>query len=415
MSYRFIAFFQFPLLLLYFIFFNENISAQNNIGVGTTTPNPKAIFDIFSTDKGFLLPRMTTIQRNAIAPSGNADVGLLVYDTNDNLYYYWNAAQWVPFPQASANSFNINTTFDNNTRVFSITDGSGTLTTTIPDNDNQTLSLNGQQLSISDGNSVILPTTTDNQTLSIAGNVISISNGNSITLPTFIDTDAQTLTLNGNTLSISNGNSVTLPIDADSDPLNEIQTLNITQNGNAISWQLSNNGGNGNFNIQDNDWSGAGTGSMTTTTTNDNVGIGINPTEKLSVAGNLLLNGALKGSVRIYNNETAIDVTYGNANAYATQSPVTLSEGTWYITVSGRMSDRGTPDRIRWGIRNVTDNLMVIEGTTFTDDEYDLFTVSQIVTIPVGQTKTYAIAAWRGLANNGVYMGPTATLAVRID
>ena len=37
------------------------------VGVGTITPDGSAKLDISSTDKGLLIPRMTTIQRNAIA------------------------------------------------------------------------------------------------------------------------------------------------------------------------------------------------------------------------------------------------------------------------------------------------------------------------------------------------------------
>lgn len=50
-----------------------------------------------------------------------------------------------------------------------------------------------------------------NQTLSMVGGTISLSgNGGSITLPTGFD--QQTLSLNGATLAISNGNEVTLPV-----------------------------------------------------------------------------------------------------------------------------------------------------------------------------------------------------------
>ncbi|MCC6462416.1 MAG: hypothetical protein IT260_18255 [Saprospiraceae bacterium] len=48
----------------------------------------------------------------------------------------------------------------------------------------------------------------DQQTLSLSGATLSISNGNSVTLP---DKDQQTLTLNNNNLSISGGNAVALP------------------------------------------------------------------------------------------------------------------------------------------------------------------------------------------------------------
>ena len=50
-----------------------------------------------------------------------------------------------------------------------------------------------------------------NQTLSQTGNVVTLSgDGGSFTLPT--DLDAQTLSLTGNQLSISNGNTVTIPV-----------------------------------------------------------------------------------------------------------------------------------------------------------------------------------------------------------
>jgi len=76
------------------------------------------------------------------------------------------------------------------------------------DSDNQTLSISGNSLSISNGNSVTLPTGTTYTAgtgIAISGNTISntgdLSNSNEI----------QTLSLSGNSLSISNGNSVTIP------------------------------------------------------------------------------------------------------------------------------------------------------------------------------------------------------------
>ena len=52
-----------------------------------------------------------------------------------------------------------------------------------------------------------------NQTLSQAGNVVTLSGGGgSFTLPTYLD--EQTLSLSGNQLSISNGNTVTIPVPA---------------------------------------------------------------------------------------------------------------------------------------------------------------------------------------------------------
>ena len=57
-----------------------------------------------------------------------------------------------------------------------------------------------------------LPTGTDSQSLSLSGNVLSISSGNSVTLSmSGANTDSQTLSISGTLLSISNGNQVTLP------------------------------------------------------------------------------------------------------------------------------------------------------------------------------------------------------------
>lgn len=52
--------------------------SYSQIGVGTPTPNSSALLDVFSTTKGFLPPRMTQAQRNAIT---SPTEGLVVYCT----------------------------------------------------------------------------------------------------------------------------------------------------------------------------------------------------------------------------------------------------------------------------------------------------------------------------------------------
>jgi hypothetical protein len=52
-----------------------------NIGIGTSTPDASALVDLSSTEKGFLVPRMTTTQRDLISSPAN---GLLLYNTTDN-------------------------------------------------------------------------------------------------------------------------------------------------------------------------------------------------------------------------------------------------------------------------------------------------------------------------------------------
>jgi hypothetical protein len=66
--------------------------ANLRIGINSTTPNASAVLDVVSTDKGFLPPRMTTTQRNAIASPA---AGLMVYDTTLNAMFYFNGTIWI--------------------------------------------------------------------------------------------------------------------------------------------------------------------------------------------------------------------------------------------------------------------------------------------------------------------------------
>lgn len=64
------------------------------VGINTLAENAKAEFVVRSpnNDKGILLPRMTAAQMNAIAMPVE---GLLVYCSDNNTFYYRDAAAWV--------------------------------------------------------------------------------------------------------------------------------------------------------------------------------------------------------------------------------------------------------------------------------------------------------------------------------
>lgn len=66
--------------------------AQNNIGVGTTSPHASAKVDVQSTTQGMLVPRMKNTQRLAIPSPAN---GLLVFDTTTNSFWFHNGTKWV--------------------------------------------------------------------------------------------------------------------------------------------------------------------------------------------------------------------------------------------------------------------------------------------------------------------------------
>jgi hypothetical protein len=59
--------------------------------LGTTTENTSALLNVSSTTQGFLPPRMTTTQKNAI---GTPAAGLVVYDTTTNKLCCYNGTTW---------------------------------------------------------------------------------------------------------------------------------------------------------------------------------------------------------------------------------------------------------------------------------------------------------------------------------
>jgi len=70
-----------------------NLKAQ--VGINTTTPDASAALDITSTNQGVLIPRMTQVQRVAIASPAT---GLLVFQTDNTVgFYYYNGASWATF------------------------------------------------------------------------------------------------------------------------------------------------------------------------------------------------------------------------------------------------------------------------------------------------------------------------------
>jgi hypothetical protein len=67
------------------------IKSTGNVGINTATPSASALLDVQSTTKGFLPPRMTTTQKNAIASPA---AGLVIYDTTLNKLCVRVAAAW---------------------------------------------------------------------------------------------------------------------------------------------------------------------------------------------------------------------------------------------------------------------------------------------------------------------------------
>lgn len=81
------------ILLALLISFGLNTIAQVSINTDGTEPDASAILDLKSTEKGFLTPRMTQAQIEAVLSPAD---GLIVYNIDDNhLYIYDNSAsEW---------------------------------------------------------------------------------------------------------------------------------------------------------------------------------------------------------------------------------------------------------------------------------------------------------------------------------
>lgn len=80
-------------LLPFALAFVTNYCISQSVGIGTNSPNSKAILDLSSTTKGLLIPTMTTAQMYAISTPPN---GLLVFNsTYGQLYQYYDGWKGV--------------------------------------------------------------------------------------------------------------------------------------------------------------------------------------------------------------------------------------------------------------------------------------------------------------------------------
>jgi len=74
------------------------MKAAGNIGIGTSSPDASALVDIASTSQGFLEPRMSTAQRNAIS---SPVAGLQIFNTDTGTMQYYNGS-WQEVSSAPA-------------------------------------------------------------------------------------------------------------------------------------------------------------------------------------------------------------------------------------------------------------------------------------------------------------------------
>ncbi len=88
--------------------------AFSQVGIGTQNPSSKSILDLTATNKGFLLPRMTTTERTAIGPNNGTDKGMQVFDTTTNTIWFWNGSIWTEQGSGGGSGDATNDAFVNN-------------------------------------------------------------------------------------------------------------------------------------------------------------------------------------------------------------------------------------------------------------------------------------------------------------
>lgn len=90
--------------LLFSILMLLTFSTLAQTGIGTTSPNASAKLDVYSTNKGFLPPRITLTGASDVSTIATPVAGLLIYNTAtagtapNNVvpgYYYWNGTAWT--------------------------------------------------------------------------------------------------------------------------------------------------------------------------------------------------------------------------------------------------------------------------------------------------------------------------------
>jgi hypothetical protein len=72
-------------------FNDENLTTTGKMGLGTATPATSAILDLTSTTGALIVPRMTTVQRDALT----AVNGMIIYNSTTTAFNFYENGAWV--------------------------------------------------------------------------------------------------------------------------------------------------------------------------------------------------------------------------------------------------------------------------------------------------------------------------------
>jgi len=92
----------FTLAVIFFCLASASRAQSVSVNTDGSTADASAILDVKSTNKGFLMPRMTTAQRSAIV---SPVLGLLVFDTDTKTIWAYNGLSWSNLSSAGGGGF----------------------------------------------------------------------------------------------------------------------------------------------------------------------------------------------------------------------------------------------------------------------------------------------------------------------
>src|SRR6187402_2050154 len=82
------------ILFLGTFIFSADFTYAQSIGINNdnSIPHPSAILDVKSTNKGILIPRLSSVDRTGIV---SPSIGLFVFDTNTLSFWYRDTSAWT--------------------------------------------------------------------------------------------------------------------------------------------------------------------------------------------------------------------------------------------------------------------------------------------------------------------------------
>ncbi|MGN7863650.1 hypothetical protein [Chryseobacterium sp.] len=109
------------IIALLLVFGSFSVYSQTgSVGINTSNPDPSAILDIKSSDKGLLIPRIALQNETDITTIASPAKGLVIYNTNSSLVngegFYINygtpaAAQWTTFAPSNTNNYQLDNAY----------------------------------------------------------------------------------------------------------------------------------------------------------------------------------------------------------------------------------------------------------------------------------------------------------------